>query len=67
MVSVTLVSSYGTIMKTFPSSWTTLNCAKMFEMKEIKIHELQERVKKTKIKGTYNGQSSSTSSKGLKS
>ena len=53
-------------MKTFPSNSVTVDCARMLEMKEIEARASQERTKKYKVKGTFNGQGSGTSSKGSK-
>ena len=50
-------------MKTFLSYATTLDCTQMLNMWEMDAHAFQEKSKKMKIKGTFNGQSSGVTNK----
>ena len=53
-------------MKTFPSYLTTVDYARMLEMKEMEARASQEKTKKHKAEGVFSGQSSGTFGKGSK-
>ena len=51
-------------MKSYLSYLAAMDCARMLEIKEMEVRASQERTKKSKTEGGFNGQSSGATSKG---
>ena len=50
-------------MKSFPSYAATVDCARMLKIEEMEVCASQERTKKSKTEGGFNGQSNGATSK----